>query len=59
MSLHNEAKIDSSFYIILPWVPEGYFFKKKINSLQSPPFFLFTQLPTHDALWERLTKERK
>lgn len=47
------SKIDSSFYVILPWVLEGLFFL--INSLQSTPF-LFTELPTPDALWERLRK---
>lgn len=57
MSLHNEAKTGSSFYGVLPWVLEGFFFK--CNGLQSTSFFLFTQLPPPDALWEKLWKENK
>lgn len=58
MSLHNEAKTDSSFYGILPWVREGFFF---FNVMAYNPlfFFLFTELPTPDALWEKLWKENK
>lgn len=53
MSLHNEAKTDSSFYGILPWVLEGFFFFN-VTAYNPLLFFLFTELPTPDALWEKL-----